>query len=111
MLWQCPNLVSIDLSENAVDNLSIFQNQVSTATGKKSRLRRLNLDDDHASLSHREGNLVVKSRDVLSLVPLLERNPELGDLGRCFMLCMDMDRFPPQVQNVMDMNRFGRVLF
>jgi Ran GTPase-activating protein (RanGAP) involved in mRNA processing and transport len=36
MLWQCPNLLSIDLSNNAIGNLGIFQNQVSTATDKTS---------------------------------------------------------------------------
>jgi hypothetical protein len=110
MLWQCPNLVSIDLSDNAIRNLGIFQNQVSTATDKKSRLRRLDLDDNLVVTDLFEGKLVVKTGAVLSLVPLLERNPELGDLGQDFMNLVDADSFPPQVQHLMDMNRCGRVL-
>jgi hypothetical protein len=110
MLWQCPNLVSIDLSNNAIGNLGIFQNQVSTATDKKSRLRQLNLDDNLVVKNLFKGKLVVKTSDVLSLVPFLERNPELGDFGRDFMNLMDADSFPPQVQHLMDMNRCGRVL-
>jgi hypothetical protein len=111
MLWQCPNLVSIDLSDNGIVNLGIFQNQVSTATDKKkSRLRRLDLDDNLVVTNLFEGILVVKTNDVLSLVPLLEANPELGDLGQDFMNLMDADSFPPQVQHLMDMNRCGRVL-
>jgi hypothetical protein len=130
MLWQCPNLVSIDLSDNAIGNLGIFQNQVSTATDKKSRLRRLDLDDNLVvtnlflgklstatnkkrrlrRLNLDDRKLVVKTGAVLSLVPLLERHPELGDLGQDFMNLMDADSFPPQVQHLMDMNRCGRVL-
>ena len=110
MLWQCSNLVSIDLSDNAIGNLGIFQNQVSTATDKKSRLRRLDLDDNLVVTDLFEGKLVVKTGAVLSLVPLLERNPELGDLGQDFMNLVDADSFPPQVQHLMDMNRCGRVL-
>jgi hypothetical protein len=73
-------------------------------------LRRLNLDDKLVVKNLFKGKLVVKTSDVSSLVPFLERNPELGDLGQDFMNLMDADSFPPQVQPLMDMNHCGRVL-
>jgi hypothetical protein len=73
-------------------------------------LRRLNLDDNLVVKNLFKGKLIVKTSNVLSLVPFLERNPELGDLGQDFMNLMDADSFPPQVQHLMDMNGCGRVL-